>query len=427
MPSYPLPFDESRRQQVLDASGILEAASTLTFDRMTELAASRFGVEFAAVTLIDDARACFASEVGLHTEEAPRDIAFCAYTIVQDDLLVLPDTTADARFRDNPLVTGAPHIRFYAGAPLVVEGTKLGAFCILDTFPRDALTPEQERELRAFASLTARHIEAHWLSRDKDLDILGQLEREQRRVEDAAGERTRFVSLVSHELRTPLHVVKGFADLLRQAGDMLSLEEREDYLDQIGEGSERLSNVIESSLRFAAAEGGSVTLNEATVSPRAILEGALHTAAVEATEKKVRVEVEAEAGDVLLKADPVHAEQLFGQLIANAVKYSPVGGVVRVAADLVEDQLRVRVTDSGSGFSELDPERLVTPFIGPEPILTRSSEGLGLGLPLAYRLARLHGADMEFENAAEGGARVTVIFPAHRSVTAASKAEIRSA
>ena len=156
----PLPDNEAARLAVLREHRILDTAPTAEFDDLVRLAAQLCGVPIAAVSLIDEDRQWFKSELGLGVTETPREAAFCAHTILGCDLLVVPDAHADARFADNPLVTGDPHIRFYAGAPLVTEdGHCLGSLCIIDRKSRPLL-PDQAETLRLLARQAAFHLQA---------------------------------------------------------------------------------------------------------------------------------------------------------------------------------------------------------------------------------------------------------------------------
>lgn len=155
----PLPGNEQERLAALRCSGILDTAPEDTYDQLTELAASICGTPVAILSLIDSERQWFKSKVGLTTTETSRDVAFCAHTIVERDLLVVPDATADQRFADNPLVTSEPHIRFYAGAPLITSrGHALGALCVLDYVPR-LLSDQQREALQILSSQAVAQLE----------------------------------------------------------------------------------------------------------------------------------------------------------------------------------------------------------------------------------------------------------------------------
>jgi PAS domain S-box-containing protein len=157
----PLPENEGERLAALHGLGILDTAPELAYDELTTLAAYMCQTPIALISLVDENRQWFKSKVGLTAGETPRDVAFCAHTIIQPDLLIVPDAIADQRFANNPLVTSPPSIRFYAGAPLVTEeGHALGTLCVIDHKPRE-LTPEQANALRILSHQVMAQIRLH--------------------------------------------------------------------------------------------------------------------------------------------------------------------------------------------------------------------------------------------------------------------------
>jgi diguanylate cyclase (GGDEF)-like protein len=155
----PIPSDESGRLSALERYGVLDTEPEPAFDRITAIASRVLGVPIALVSLVDSERQWFKSRVGLDAHETHRDFAFCAHAILKDAPLVVPDACHDQRFAENPLVVGAPHIRFYAGAPLQSpDGFKLGTLCAIDIRPRE-LSAEQLATLRDLAALVVDELE----------------------------------------------------------------------------------------------------------------------------------------------------------------------------------------------------------------------------------------------------------------------------
>ena len=151
MPTAPYPANERERLAALQQCNVLDTASESAFDDVTQIAAYLCQTPIALVSLIDRDRQWFKSRVGLAVPETDRKLAFCAHAILQDDILIVPDSFADARFADNPLATGEPHVRFYAGVPLITaEGYALGTLCVIDHVPRQ-ITSEQIQTLKALA------------------------------------------------------------------------------------------------------------------------------------------------------------------------------------------------------------------------------------------------------------------------------------
>ncbi len=141
--------DEAGRLKALRKYRILDTDPEQAFDDLTLLASQVCGTPIALISLVDESRQWFKSRVGLQAHETSRDVSFCAHAIQQPGLFIVPDAMNDARFRDNPLVLDDPHIRFYAGAPLVTrEGDALGTLCVIDRLPR-TLTEGQKNALEA--------------------------------------------------------------------------------------------------------------------------------------------------------------------------------------------------------------------------------------------------------------------------------------
>src|SRR5216117_1649931 len=154
-----MPKTDAARIAALEKYAILYTDPEQYFDDLALLASFICKTPIALISLVDENRQWFKSRVGLDAKETSRDIAFCSTAILQSDVFVVPDALKDDRFRDNPLVVSDPHIRFYAGAPLINEdGYALGTLCVVDRAPRE-LAPEQKEALKALSRLVLAQLE----------------------------------------------------------------------------------------------------------------------------------------------------------------------------------------------------------------------------------------------------------------------------
>jgi GAF domain-containing protein len=151
--------NEAARVAALHKYAILDTEPEQAFDDLVLLASFICKTPMALISLVDEARQWFKAKVGVSISETPREIAFCATAIQQPDILVVPDTLNDERFRNNPFVVSEPNVRFYAGVPLIdEEGHALGTICVLDCTPRE-FDPDQQAALKALSRIVLAQIE----------------------------------------------------------------------------------------------------------------------------------------------------------------------------------------------------------------------------------------------------------------------------
>jgi GAF domain-containing protein len=147
----PTPTNEAQRLEALKEYHILDTAAEQSYDDLTILAAQICDVPVAMISLVDEDRQWFKSKIGVTEQQTPRDVAFCAHTILGHEPMVVADALEDERFANSALVKRDPHIRFYAGVPLInPDGLAMGALCAVDRRPRK-LAPDQQRALEALA------------------------------------------------------------------------------------------------------------------------------------------------------------------------------------------------------------------------------------------------------------------------------------
>ena len=166
MPAFPLPANEPARLKALHDLGLLDTVREERFDRYVRLARALVDAPIALISLVDANRQWFKGCEGLDVSETGRDVSFCAHALLEHGVLYIPDAGADPRFAANPIVTGGPRVRFYAGCPLFIPGGHaIGTLCVIDQQPRHLETSEILR-LRDLADCLQRELALHMLLRE---------------------------------------------------------------------------------------------------------------------------------------------------------------------------------------------------------------------------------------------------------------------
>ena len=420
--SPPLPDNEESRLAELNSYGILDTGPDGRFDRLTRLASKLFNAPIAIVSLVDRERQWFKSAVGLEVKETPRDISFCGHAINDDDILVVEDASADVRFRRNPLVTGAPNIRFYAGAPIKTRlNNRLGTLCVIDTKPRLMLDHEKAL-LSDLACIALDEMKLH--------KTLVDLRRRSEIAEAAAKAKGEFLAEMSHELRTPLNAVIGFAECLSaELYGPLGHPKYGEYVRMIGEGARHLLDVIGNILDMSGAESEN-RLQLGPLDIQAVVGEIVGILRSVAQPKNIRIDV--------LKLDiPMYVignypavRKVLLNVIGNAIKYSPIGGGVTVTMDpyIGHGDFVVRIDDRGAGIPREDIERLGEPFFrAGSAMIAKAAEGTGLGIAISTRLMGKMRGSLSIESEPGKGTSVLLRFMTERTETAArSQTEVVS-
>ena len=176
----PCPLDEPKRQQALDDLDLLDTPAELYLDTLVRLTRELFEVETVLISLVDRDRQWFKARIGLEVAETPRDISFCGHAVAARSPLVVEDAQQDPRFADNPVVTGPPFIRFYAGQPLFSDDQAIGTLCMLHPEPR-GLSQQERFRLRDLATLVEGYLQLRRMT-GETRKLRQTVDREQRKA-----------------------------------------------------------------------------------------------------------------------------------------------------------------------------------------------------------------------------------------------------
>lgn len=396
MRTFPVPFNDPARLAAIQSLPNLQNTDEPVFEKICETVRDLFDCPVAQLSVVEEETQWSKSVVGMDLPPLPRDVAFCAHTIMSAEPLVVPDLAEDARFSDNPLVTADPKARFYAGAPVVLSsGYRIGSLCALDTRPHDIPSDAQIRTLQKLAETMAAALERTPRQEGGDPTTDGHEE---------------FLALVGHELRTPLTSVAGYVDLLENR--LQGPEAR--LASAAAKASRHLGRLVERIISYSNSKTGELRLAEEEVDLRDLVDEvlAIHGPGIEGRKKSlsdVRVAVVEP-----MRLDRAQMETALSALIENATLHGGASLSLEVSAR-PDRSVEIAIADDGSLRSRRTLEELFRPFTVGEDLDTRSEGGLGLGLPLTRKIIEMHGGRLSVE--AQPGRTVGRIhLPAWRRV-----------
>ncbi|MBP8046993.1 MAG: response regulator [Psychrobacter sp.] len=435
---YPVAVEDAERISKLKKYQVLNNNEEPAFARLTELAKLFFNMPVVAITFMDEETQYLKSLHGLDGIcTTSRKVAICNYTVLSDEVLVLPDLTEDSRFSQNPLVTEAPYLRFYAGAPIIMQEDgktyRLGSLCLMDMQAHHDFTEKDADILAQFAAMAA--------------DAL-KLQDQQRHAKHANEMKSEFLANMSHEIRTPMNGIIGMVEMLAET--KLSAEQQE-YVDNIKVSNEHLLAIINGILDLSKVESGKMTIDSIPMNISSLCNEVVSLFAVKARQRSLTLDYHyTEALSPYIKGDPVRIKQIMANLVNNAIKFTREGGRVTIDVKHMENNpyedkygnhksicshelqveqashyntddrgsvkhqdmtLCIEVTDTGVGIKPESLEAIFDAYDQANKSTHRLYGGTGLGLSVCKSLVELMGGYIEVDSAVGIGTTFTVLLP----------------
>lgn len=416
----PLPIDEARRIQALERYAILDSLPEEVFDDIVDLATHICQSPIALVSLVDEQRQWFKACVGLSVKQTHRNEAFCAHAILQPDaLLMVEDATKDPRFSGNPLVTGEPFIRFYAGAPIVTDdGHALGTVCVIDTVPR-TLSAGQQSALQALARQTAAllHLRALSVQSDEQARHLSRQVIAALADDNAAHARLRqnqrvasigqLTSGIAHDFNNLLQAISSsfqFIDRKAQQPDVVR-RWTQVGVQAVDKGAALISRLL------AFSRDSEPTLQMLNICEQL---SSIELMLGRVLGPDVGLQFDLARAPVRVRCDATQLESALFNLLINARDAMQGHGKIRVSTRLIEvnetlgvgQYIELMVTDSGPGIPESVRHQVFQPFFTTKKL----GEGTGLGLSQVYGFAVQTGGAASVSCGEQSGTSVRLLL-----------------
>jgi len=393
MISAPIPVNERERLLKLKEYNILDTPAEESFDEIVKLASIICKAPISTITLLDEKRQWFKAKMGLENTETSREIAFCAHVIHGEDLMVVNDALEDDRFCDNPLVTSAPDIRFYAGMPLITpDGNKLGTICVIDNVPR-TLTDEQKFALQILAKNVITLLELR-LKNNNLSDTLTTLYSQSNEIERINNINTKLLSILAHDLKNPLGVIQQVTEMY--VAGQLSSDDMNEIFNELKKNASNALNMLNEVLQWGTSqvEGKVTDFNEINLFDMIERKREDYFLLLKSKGNKL---VNLCQQEHYIKADLNMMRFILRNLIMNANKFTKDGSIsVRTIES--DDFVEVVVTDTGVGMKPSQISRLFHWETRQSLDGTSGEKGTGLGLLICQEFVHKQGGKIWVES-----------------------------
>ena len=395
----PATENESARLAALLDAQVLDTEPEQDFDDIALLASQICDTPMGMVSLVAGDRQWFKARIGVELTGSARDDSFCAHAVAAHEFLEVPDTGADPRFADNPLVTGPENWRFYAGAPVVLDGTHaVGTVCVQDHEPRN-LTAGQQRALRSLARHASVQLELRRYARHaaEIADRLRQLDR----MKDS------FLASVSHELRTPLSSIRGYLEILLD--DDFDAETSRRFLAVMQRNSDRLLKLIDDLIIVARLSDDGMQLDLAEVDLAELAHQVTSACRPLADHKQVRLRDRTER-PVPARGDAKRLALALNHLVVNGIKFTAPGGEISVDTS-DSDEPELVITDTGVGIVPDDLPHVFDRFYRSAAADSMAAQGPGVGLAIVRSIIEAHHGTIRVQSEPGIGTTVRLTLP----------------